>query len=160
MSELDIKAVDALYDECKRVLLKKNRDYGTKNISQSPGGALNGIRVRMHDKVARINNLIDTNRDPENESLRDSFLDILNYAAIAMMVLDGDWPGAEDNKPPAVTPLQPPSPYPGIVIPPYSPFTSPLITHSSGGFVDGVSTGVDNHPHTDDEEGCVSDCAE
>jgi hypothetical protein len=29
--------------------------------------------------------------------LRDSFLDLLNYSAIAMMVLDGKWPEVQDN---------------------------------------------------------------
>jgi hypothetical protein len=46
----------------------------------------------MWDKLARINNLVDKNATPENESLRDSFLDLLNYSAIALMVLDGAWP--------------------------------------------------------------------
>ena len=46
------------------LLLMKHRDYGSKNISQSPGGALNGLRVRMHDKLARINNLLDSGREP------------------------------------------------------------------------------------------------
>jgi hypothetical protein len=46
----------------------------------------------MWDKTARLNHLIDNGATPENESLRDSFLDLLNYAAIALMVLDGKWP--------------------------------------------------------------------
>lgn len=73
------------------LLLSKHRDYGSKNISQSPGGALNGLRVRMHDKLARINNLVDNNTEPENESLRDSFIDLANYAMIGLLVLDGEW---------------------------------------------------------------------
>lgn len=74
------------------LLLRKHRDYGPKNISMSPGGAINGLRVRMHDKLARINHLIDSGATPENESLRDSFQDMANYATIAMMVLDNKWP--------------------------------------------------------------------
>jgi hypothetical protein len=38
------------------LLIKKHKDYGPKNISLSPGGPLNGLRVRMWDKLARINN--------------------------------------------------------------------------------------------------------
>jgi hypothetical protein len=30
--------------------------------------------------------------------LRDSFLDLLNYSAIAMMVLDGKWPEVPENE--------------------------------------------------------------
>ena len=77
------------------LLIKKQKDYGPKNISDSPGGPLNGLRVRMFDKLARINNLLETGAKPENESLRDSFMDIANYAIIAMMVLDKQWEGVE-----------------------------------------------------------------
>jgi hypothetical protein len=81
-----------VYQDALSVLIKKQQDYGPKNISQSPGGPLNGLRVRMWDKVSRINHLLDSGATPENESLRDSFLDLMNYAAIAQMVLDGNWP--------------------------------------------------------------------
>ena len=75
-----------------RLLLSKHRDYGPLNISNSPGGALNGLRVRMHDKLARINHLIDSGADPEHESLIDSFIDLGNYALIAQLVIRGEWP--------------------------------------------------------------------
>jgi len=86
-----VKAVSTTYDEAEKLLLKKHKDYGPKNISGSPGGAVNGLRVRMHDKLARINHLYDSGATPENESLRDSFIDMANYAIIAMLVLDGKW---------------------------------------------------------------------
>ena len=82
----------ATLDGAGNLLIKKHKDYGPTNISRSPGGPLNGLRVRMHDKTARINHLIDSGATPENESLRDSFIDLLNYSAIALMVLDGKWP--------------------------------------------------------------------
>jgi hypothetical protein len=74
------------------ILIQKHEDYGPKNISQSPGGPLNGLRVRMHDKMARINHLIDNNKEPENEALIDSFLDLANYAIIAQLVITKKWP--------------------------------------------------------------------
>lgn len=84
-----------IIDHCGNVLISKQEDYGPTNISRAPGGPLNGLRVRIYDKVARINNLIDTGATPKNESLYDSFLDLANYAIIAMMVLDGVWPDME-----------------------------------------------------------------
>jgi hypothetical protein len=90
-SEFDA-AVQQKFQHAKSVLLQKHKDYGPKNISLSPGGPLNGLRVRMWDKMARINNLVDSGAIPENESLKDSFLDLANYAIIAMLVLDGEWP--------------------------------------------------------------------
>jgi hypothetical protein len=80
------------YSETYQVLVSKQKDYGPLNISRAPGGPLNGLRVRMHDKLSRINHLIDNGATPENESLRDSFLDLANYSIIAMMVLDNKWP--------------------------------------------------------------------
>lgn len=84
-------ALDAKFEEAHNVLLSKHKDYGPTNISQAPGGPLNGLRVRMHDKLARINHLIDNGADPEHESLRDSFLDLANYAIIGLMVIDDHW---------------------------------------------------------------------
>ncbi len=103
MSKFDIPVeLEQFYNDVVEItnanvllLVKKQKDYGSKNISQSPGGPLNGLRVRMFDKLARINNLVETGAKPENESLRDSFLDIANYAIIAMMVLDKQWEGVE-----------------------------------------------------------------
>jgi hypothetical protein len=86
------EALDNKFVEAQGLLLKKHKDYGPKNISQSPGSPINGLRVRMHDKLARINHLYDNGATPENESLRDSFIDLANYSIIALMVLDGDWP--------------------------------------------------------------------
>jgi len=87
-----VAAMWDVLDGAGNLLLKKHKDYGPTNISMSPGGPLNGLRVRMWDKTARINHLIDSGATPENESLRDSFLDLLNYSAIALLVLDNKWP--------------------------------------------------------------------
>ena len=91
LSEFDID-VRYRFDECLELLLRKHKDYGPSNIANAPGGPLNGLRVRMHDKISRINNLIDKGIDPQNESLRDSFLDLANYAVIALLCLDERWP--------------------------------------------------------------------
>jgi hypothetical protein len=87
-----ISDVWRVLDTAGNLLIRKHHDYGPKNIAHSPGGPLNGLRVRMWDKTARINNLLDNGVQPSNESLRDSFIDLLNYCAIAIMVLDDKWP--------------------------------------------------------------------
>jgi hypothetical protein len=79
--------VDSLVD----LLISKHKDYGPRNIADAPGGAINGLRVRMHDKLARINNLFDSGKDPEHESIEDSFKDMANYAIIGLLVLKGKW---------------------------------------------------------------------
>jgi len=83
------------FDECLELLLRKHSDYGPANIANAPGGALNGLRVRLHDKLARINHLYNQEGDattPQFESMRDSFLDLANYSVIALCVLDERWP--------------------------------------------------------------------
>lgn len=80
-----------LSKELNDLLLSKHKDYGPKNISQAPGGPINGLRVRMHDKLARINNLVDSGASPEHESLEDSFKDMANYAIIGLLVLRNKW---------------------------------------------------------------------
>jgi hypothetical protein len=88
------EALDKTFFELQELLLSKHEDYGPKNISDSPGGPLNGLRVRMHDKLARLNNLVDSGADPKHESLEDTFKDMANYAVIGLLVLRGKW----DNK--------------------------------------------------------------
>lgn len=87
--ELDVyEIMDELYD----LMISKHTDYGPTNISKSPGGPLNGLRVRMHDKMARINNLVESGAGAQHEPLEDSFKDLANYAVIGMMVLREKWP--------------------------------------------------------------------
>ena len=88
--------VNETFQELEELLLSKHKDYGTKNIMDSPGSAINGLRVRMHDKLARINNIYEYMEDtkgfqPQHESLEDSFKDMANYAIIGLLVLRGQW---------------------------------------------------------------------
>jgi hypothetical protein len=85
------KYLSNISDELTKLLLSKHKDYGPKNIADAPGGALNGLRVRMHDKLARINNLVDSGASPEHESLEDSFKDMANYAIIGLLVIREQW---------------------------------------------------------------------
>lgn len=84
--------VASTFQELADLLLSKHEDYGPTNISRSPGGPINGLRVRMWDKFARINNLVDSGKGPQHESLEDSFKDMANYAIIGLLVLRGKWP--------------------------------------------------------------------
>jgi hypothetical protein len=83
-----------IYNEAWELLVQKQIDYGPNNIASAPGGPLNGLMVRMHDKMERLKHLTYVTGDtPKNESIEDSFIDLLNYSAIALMVLRGKWSG-------------------------------------------------------------------
>jgi len=80
-------------DSAGNLLIKKHEAYGPKNISQAPGGPENGLRVRMWDKMARLNHILENpNVDVNDESLDDTLKDLLNYCAIFIMVRKNQWP--------------------------------------------------------------------
>jgi hypothetical protein len=68
---------------------KKNADY---NDAFAKYGAI-GILVRMGDKISRVQSITTKQITLINsESLRDTLIDLHNYSAMAIMLLD------EDNK--------------------------------------------------------------
>ncbi len=79
------------------ILYRKHQDYGPLNISGAPGGAMNGLRVRMYDKLARLNNLVDTGDTPNYESIEDTLIDLANYAIIGLLVQRGQWEGVPNG---------------------------------------------------------------
>lgn len=76
-------------DAILETLIKKQRDYGHGNILRF--GRV-GILIRTHDKLARLSNLLLTQNSPENESITDTYTDIVGYSAIGMM-LERRWFG-------------------------------------------------------------------
>lgn len=84
--------VVSLADHIAKTVIKKQKDYGPNNIRRSPYGAQQGLVVRLYDKIARLANLTSSGKTPENESLRDTYIDIAGYAIIGLMILDGTFP--------------------------------------------------------------------
>ena len=69
---------------------KKQQDYGSRNISDF---GIVGVVIRMNDKFQRIKNLIGNRRKATvNESIRDTFRDVSNYAIIALLLDSKKWP--------------------------------------------------------------------
>jgi len=64
------------------IVCAKQHDYGHENINNF--GVI-GIGIRLCDKIARIKNL-EKRGNPKNESLVDSYIDIVGYAVIAIML--------------------------------------------------------------------------
>lgn len=89
---------DRIAAELKATLLSKQKDYGPLNISLAPGGPLNGLRVRMFDKLQRLSHLYETGDTPNHESLTDTFLDLANYAIIGILVQNGQWGDIHNEK--------------------------------------------------------------
>lgn len=84
--------------ELDELMLNKHADYGPMNIAGAPGGPMNGLRVRMYDKLARLNNLVENNNTPNYESIEDTLLDLANYAIIGLLVQRGQWEGIPNGE--------------------------------------------------------------
>jgi len=68
------------------LISQKQHDYGHDNVLW---GGVAGIVLRMHDKTARIRNLVSRGRQPAHESLTDSWLDLVGYSIIGIMLVRG-----------------------------------------------------------------------
>ena len=70
------------------ILAKKQKDYGPNNIARF---AEKGLILRLHDKIARLENLLSKNYEASNESIEDTYLDIIGYSVIGMMWGNNDF---------------------------------------------------------------------
>lgn len=75
-------------EEALRLFVKKNTDYGDAFATY---GSI-GVIVRLGDKINRLMN-IDKNKITcvEDETLRDTLMDLHNYSAMAIMLMDEHW---------------------------------------------------------------------
>lgn len=81
--------VHEIAKEVADLVISKQRDYGTKNILNSPFGAEQGIITRLYDKVSRLINLISNKQNPSNESIEDTWKDVIGYSLVALMISRG-----------------------------------------------------------------------
>ncbi len=91
---------ETIQREAKELFRKKNADYGDAFATYGTVGVL----VRLGDKIHRIQSI--TNKGitlNEDEKLRDTLMDLHNYAAMALMLLDENRQGYD-------TPSSPDSP--------------------------------------------------
>ena len=85
MSETRIAQMMAVHNESLDLFTIKNADYGDAFATYGPVGVI----VRMGDKIQR---LLSVSKNGvilvDSESLRDTLIDLHNYAAMAVMLID------------------------------------------------------------------------
>lgn len=84
MNENEKKQFIEIIETIKELRLRKSEDYGN---SWKVFGLM-GVVYQIMSKSIRIWNLTRNGKDPKNESLRDSFIDMANYAIMAAQLLD------------------------------------------------------------------------
>ena len=73
----------AVQKEALELFKKKNADYGDSFANYGPVGVI----IRMGDKINRLSNVVN-NGGVVNETIRDTLIDLHNYSAMAIMLLD------------------------------------------------------------------------
>lgn len=85
MTDYRISQMIKVQNEALELFKKKNTDYGDSFANYGSVGVI----VRMGDKIQRLVSV--TNRKVSlvnNENLRDTLIDLHNYAAMAIMLID------------------------------------------------------------------------
>jgi hypothetical protein len=80
-----VEQMSQVQNEALELFKRKNADYGDAFANY---GSI-GVIVRMGDKIQRLVSV--TNRSVsliDNETLRDTLIDLHNYAAMAIMLID------------------------------------------------------------------------
>jgi hypothetical protein len=86
-----VEQLTAVQNEARILFKRKNTDYGDAFANYGTIGVL----VRVGDKISRLQSITSKGINlVEDEKLRDTLLDLHNYAAMGIMLLDND----TDNK--------------------------------------------------------------
>ncbi|MAR50779.1 MAG: hypothetical protein CML42_06610 [Rhodobacteraceae bacterium] len=80
-----VAQMKAVHDESLELFARKNKDYGDSFAKYGPVGVV----VRLGDKIERLSSITRTGITMVNdESVRDTLIDLHNYAAMAVMLMD------------------------------------------------------------------------
>lgn len=85
-------------DEMNALYERKNHDYGNSFSETYRKLGIVSAATRMLDKMNRIVSLVTKEQQKVNdESLRDTLIDLANYAVMTIIELDGEKPSAEES---------------------------------------------------------------
>lgn len=94
IDELNLFAkMSPVFKEVTEIAIKKSQDYNNGNgqpasrAAYFPFGLLSYAQM-LHTKSQRLNSLAQQDKTPNNESVRDTLLDMINYATFAVEAID------------------------------------------------------------------------
>ena len=84
-----VQQLEKIQKECKEIFEKKNTDYGDAFAQHGTVGVL----VRISDKMSRFTNISrkGLNISVSDETLKDTLMDLHNYAAMALMCMEDNY---------------------------------------------------------------------
>ena len=95
-----LKEFKTIQKEMLYLFCEKQLDYGPTNIGMGKSKvktdedvrlSLIGLGTRLNDKISRLLNLTMNNKEPKNESIDDTLIDIANYAVMGLIVRSKLW---------------------------------------------------------------------
>lgn len=72
-------------DYMYQIYEKKNADYGDSFSKTFDGFGLTASAIRINDKTERFKKLIKQEAQVQDESIKDTLLDLANYAVLTLM---------------------------------------------------------------------------
>lgn len=89
------KCFKELVSKMENTLLKKGNDYANEDKLSNfkLAGSISGLKPEVQclsliaTKVARLGVLLNSDKEPNNESIQDSVLDLVNYGILLSMIL-------------------------------------------------------------------------
>jgi len=79
-----VEQMKKIQNEALELFTKKNIDYGDAFAKYGVIGVLMRIEDKLHRSISITNNGVNL----VNENIRDTLLDLHNYAAMALMLID------------------------------------------------------------------------
>lgn len=88
----DVDKFISITNEMKNVYEIKNKNYGSSFSEQFKEYGLTSVCIRLDDKIRRLKSLNKQLQEGavnvDDESVRDTLLDLANYSILAMIELD------------------------------------------------------------------------
>lgn len=89
------KHFNEMTEKMRNIMISKGNDYAnTDRLSNFKlAGNISGLNAKLNclsliaTKVARLGVLLNSNNEPNNESIQDSVLDLANYSLLLSMIL-------------------------------------------------------------------------
>ena len=83
------RSIKKLYEEMSELIADKNENYGDSFSKQYKKYGMVSVEMRLNDKMLRLEQLVAGEKDKVGESIEDTLKDIIGYATLALIELEG-----------------------------------------------------------------------
>jgi len=85
---MNFNEMEKILDEMNKLLRRKNEMYGDGNIDKM---GKQGVLIRLEEKIERLKHLLKEGKNPEEETVEDTWKDITGFGIIGLMLERGKW---------------------------------------------------------------------